>query len=228
MEREIGLADIWRIIRKHLKLILTVSLLLSLATGLVIYFVQKPEYEATTYVYVKTYSSGNSFNDVLANQKDLNTHADIIRSERIANEVISMLNLKLTPDQLLQKVSVTPVKDSLILSIKVTDGNHKQAVMIANGFAEVFEKNIHHIMKVARVTVFDKAKEEPNPVPVNPSPYKYSALVFALGLMVGIAVVLLKEFFDRSIKTEQEVELLFEAPLLGVITNFEKEKKAKV
>ncbi len=57
----------------------------------------------------------------------------------------------------------------------------------------------------------------PNPVPVRPKKTLYISLSAFFGLLVGICLAFFIEYLDTSVKTIDEVERVFQAPVLGVI-----------
>ncbi len=71
------------------------------------------------------------------------------------------------------------------------------------------------IPKTALVTVIDPAT--PGEVPVRPQKTLNITLGAFFGLLVGIALAFFIEYLDTSVKTIDEVERVFQAPVLGVI-----------
>jgi polysaccharide biosynthesis transport protein len=57
----------------------------------------------------------------------------------------------------------------------------------------------------------------PNPVPVRPKKALYIGLSAFFGLLVGICLAFFIEYLDTSVKTIDEVERVFQTPVLGVI-----------
>jgi capsular exopolysaccharide synthesis family protein len=57
----------------------------------------------------------------------------------------------------------------------------------------------------------------PNPVPVKPKKTLYIGLSAFFGLLVGVCLAFFIEYLDTSVKTIDEVERVFQTPVLGVI-----------
>ena len=57
----------------------------------------------------------------------------------------------------------------------------------------------------------------PNPVPVRPKKTLYISLSAFFGLLVGVCLAFFIEYLDTSVKTIDEVERVFQTPVLGVI-----------
>ena len=57
----------------------------------------------------------------------------------------------------------------------------------------------------------------PNPIPVRPKKTLYISLSAFFGLLVGVCMAFFIEYLDTSVKTIDEVERVFQTPVLGVI-----------
>lgn len=224
---DIDIRDVWKIVKKRFLIIAVLTIVVTIVTGWMSLYILNPEYEATAKLLVQSQTPGNgsTFSDVEANKELITTYAEIVKSQRIANDVINTLDLSVSPEDLLKKVDVHANDDSLITSVTVRDDDPNQAVIIANGFAQSFLENVGSIMKVDNVSILDEAVLPDNPVPVRPKPFLNVAVSFVLSLIVGMCLSLMLEIFDQSIKSEEMVEELG-LPVLGVVIHF-KDKKRK-
>ena len=66
------------------------------------------------------------------------TYAELLHESPIANEVISRLALKTTPDDLLHHVAIKPITNTAIIGVDVSWNNPEDSAKIANTFASVF------------------------------------------------------------------------------------------
>ncbi len=216
---EIHIVDVRRIIRHNLKMILVLVVLSVLAAWLVSYYALKPQYEATATLLVKKPGSENQmvYDDFITSEKMVKTYSEIMKSRLVMEDVIANLKLTTTSEQLSKKISVRSDNESLLTSITVRDENFEQAVRIANEFADISMQKWNSIMQMSSVTIIDRAKQGENPEPVFPRPFLNIALAFILSLMAGIGIAFLRDFMDKSLKTEEEIEELFGLPVLGVI-----------
>lgn len=64
-----------------------------------------------------------------------------------------------------------------------------------------------------------------DPAPVSPKPLRDAALALAIGLAMGVGMVFLAEQLDTRIRSSEEVERIYGAPVLGIIP-FETFEKA--
>lgn len=217
-EYEIDLREIFEIIRKRVWIIILLAVISVAVSGIISYFVLEPVYETSTTLMVSKPNNEEAmiqYSDVLLNQKLVKTYGEIIKSRNISRQVIEKLNLNITPKQLIQKIIVSPVKDTEIVQIKVSHTNPELAMDIANKLAEVFMKDVKRIMKVDNVQVIDKA-EIPF-TPVKPRPKLNIIIAGFLGIMVGLGIVFLIEYLDNSIKTPDDISRYLDMPVIGII-----------
>ncbi|WP_432662611.1 Wzz/FepE/Etk N-terminal domain-containing protein [Wukongibacter baidiensis] len=225
---EMDLRQCFKIIRKRIWIIALVTII-SVAVGAILsYFVLQPEYETYTTLIVNKPNSHEpviQYSDVLLSQKLVKTYGEIIKSRKISKKVIENLSLNITSQQLAQKITVTPVKDTEIVQIKVTDTNPKTAKEIANELADVFINDVKEIMKLDNVDVIDMAEVPTSPV--KPRPKMNIIIAGFLGIMTGLGIVFLLEYLDNTIKSPEDIERYLDLNVIGTIPYIDKKKIKK-
>lgn len=224
---DMGIPDVWRIVKRRIPFIAILTIIALSITGWISFVVLNPEYEATAKLLVQSQNTDNqaAYSDLETNQQLITTYGEIIKSNRIAEDVITTLNLNLSLKELLDKVRVHATEDSLVTSVTVTHNDPTQAVAIANGFAQSFYENLGAIMKVDNVSILDEAKLPEDLLPVRPKPYLNMSVAFVLSLISGVCLALMWELFDRTVKTEETIEELLGLPVLGVVIHYKGKKK---
>ncbi|MFA5524148.1 MAG: Wzz/FepE/Etk N-terminal domain-containing protein [Tissierellales bacterium] len=218
---EIELRELFYIILRKFWIIVLVTILSLVTSGVVSYFVLDSEYETfTTLMLIKPNTSIGAnetiqYNDVLLNQKLVATYGEIVKSRIVSSEVIENLGLEMTPEQLKNKVEVSLVKDTEIIKIVVSDNNPELATTIANEIASVFRKNVVEFMKIENVKVIDKAEVPTRPI--KPRPMLNMAIAGVLGIMLSVFLVFLLDYMDNTIKTPSDVEGYLNLPIIGMI-----------
>lgn len=221
MEETIDLREYFAIIKKRSWIIALITTIAVIVSAVISFFILKPVYQANATLIVNTEKNeetqmitGDQFN---VTQKLAVTYGEIITSRSVINPVIKNLGLEETCDELVKKITVSPVKDTQIINISVQDINPKKARDIANEIPEVFTKEAKRITKANSVEVIDKAI---TPIePVKPNKKMNVAIAAVLGIMIGLFVVFLIEYLDNKIRTPQDIEKQLGLPLLGVIPN---------
>jgi capsular polysaccharide biosynthesis protein len=212
---------------KHLKLILGLTVLAVVISGVVSFFVLTPEYETYTTLMLgkpvaELSSQQGTTQGILTNQQLIATYAEIAKSNAVVNRVVSDLGNTMSPGELRSKVSVTLLNNTAVIKVAVRDTESERAALIANEMAKTFMEEVSFIMKIENVQIIDRA-EVPY-TPVSPRIPLNMAISLVMGLMLGVMIALLIEFLDRSIKTPDEVQQLLGLPVLGLIPELQEEK----
>ena len=221
MEETIDLREYFAIIKKRFWIIALITIVAMVVSGVISFFMLSPVYEAKSTLIVNTEKNeetqmitGDQFS---VSQKLAVTYGEIIKSRAVLESVISNLKLDSEYEDLVEKITVSPVKDTQIISISVQDTNPKKARDIANEIPKVFEKEVKRITKANDIQVIDKAILPENPI--KPNKMMNVAIAAVLGMMIGLFVVFVLEYLDNKIKTPQDVEKHLDLPILGVIPN---------
>lgn len=227
MEETISLKDLLQTLKKRLNLILTITLLAILVSGVISYFFLTPIYQSSTQLLVnqsKNEQTMYNYNEVQTNLQLINTYNVIIKSPAILDLVIKELKLDMSYGELNNNITVASEKNSQVVNISVQDPNAKRAAKIANKTAEIFTREISQIMNVDNVSVLAKAQVGEKQSPIKPKPLLNIAIALVVGLMAGVGLAFLLEYFDNTIKTEQDIEKVLGMPVLGVITTITETK----
>ena len=221
MEETIDLRKYFSIIKKRFWIIALITVVAMVVSGVISFFMLSPVYESKSTLIVNTEKNeetqmitGDQFS---VSQKLAVTYGEIIKSRAVLESVISNLKLDSEYEDLVEKITVSPVKDTQIISISVQDTNPKKARDIANEIPKVFEKEVKRITKANDIQVIDKAILPENPI--KPNKIMNVAIAAVLGMMIGLFVVFLIEYLDNKIKTAQDIEKHLGLSVIGVIPN---------
>lgn len=215
---EIQLQDILYMLWKRAWIIILISVLSLVTSGVISFFVLEPEYETyTTLMLGNPQKVGKAidYQDIRLNQSLVNTYREIARSKTVLSEVIESLELNMTNNQLMRKVNVSLVSNTEIIKITVLDANPKMAMELTNEIAEVFIKHVVNIMQMENVQVIDPAEMPINPV--KPNKRLNVAIAGVLGVMFSVFMVFLLEYLDNTIKSPDDVDKHLNLPIMGII-----------
>jgi capsular polysaccharide biosynthesis protein len=223
MDDTMDLRQIFNIILRRLWIIILVTVVATLSSGIISYFVLEDIYQASTTLMVsKTrddQTTNLQYNDILLNQKLVKTYSEVAKSNRVLEKVVEKLELDMSVDALRSKVQVNSVADTEIIRISVEDQDPVFAAELANSIAVVFMGEIGGIMKMDNVQFIDMAKVPKNPI--KPRPAMNIAIAAVLGIMVSVFIIFLVEYFDNTIKMPQEIEQRLGLPVLGSVPDFD-------
>jgi capsular polysaccharide biosynthesis protein len=222
VEETISLYDIFKVLKKRIVLILSITIISTLAAAIISFYVLTPIYQASTQILVnqKTSEQQNQIQttDIQTNLQLINTYNVIIKSPVILSKVIEILDLNTTPSALSNQITVSNANNSQVVNISVQDEQAYLAVDIANTVAQVFQEEVKELMNVDNVNILSPAELPENPSPVKPNKMLNMAIALVIGLMVGVGLAFLLEYLDTTIKTEHDVEELLGLPILGFVS----------
>ena len=219
---------------KRLQIIL-ITLITMIMGGLYSYFYVVPVYKSSTTLVLAQSSTRNTENnpegaitqtDVMLNSNLVSTYSELVKSKAVLREVVNKLNnYELNEIELKKNISVQAIKDTEVIQITVKDLDPKLAAQIANQIADVFSEKIVEIYNISNVYILDRA--EPSSVPSNVNHVKDIVIFAFIGLVISIAIILIENMLDTTIKTEQDIEDSTGLLVLCSIPNYDVEKKKR-
>ncbi|WNS77669.1 Wzz/FepE/Etk N-terminal domain-containing protein [Bacillus sp. DTU_2020_1000418_1_SI_GHA_SEK_038] len=226
MEETISLRELFLTLKKRLSLILIITIIAVMASGIISYFILTPIYQSSTQLLVnqsKNEQAMYNYSEVQTNLQLINTYNVIIKSPAILDLVVKDLDLDMTGVQLSEKITVQSAQNSQVVNVSVQDPSPGIAADIANKTAEIFQNEIVKIMNVDNVSILAKATVSESQSPIKPQPLLNIAIALVVGLMAGVGLAFLLEYLDNTIKTENDIEKVLGLPVLGVITVIEEQ-----
>lgn len=222
-EDVIGIEGIAEILIKRWKMISLITLIVTILSVIISFFIISPKYEASTKVFIgKENSQGQdptyNDNDVQMYQKLLKTYAEVIRTNDLVEEAVDLERLGLKSQDILNNLEVTPRADTQILEIKYTGGDRVLARDILNSIITEFIKSSTELIPHGNVKIIESVRIPEDQV--SPNKIMNIAIAFLLGLIISSGLSLLIEFIDNTFKNKEQMEEVLELPVLGVIPDF--------
>lgn len=187
------------------------------------WFGMAPVYASNVQLFVNNNyvdSPGYSSAQLTAAKDLAATYMVILESRNVLEEVAERTGNKYTYGQLKSMVSASAINETEVFKVQVAGGNYKDVAVIANCIADVLPAKITAIVEGSSVRVIDYAEENPNPV--GPSYEKYLLLGAAIGMVLSVALVIIVDLTDTSIKSEEYlIQVYGKFPLLAVIPDSE-------
>lgn len=161
-------------------------------------------------------------------QQITHTMVVAIESRPVAEEAIRRLRLELSPDQLLNNLTVEQVETSQFIQLSYADSDPGRAEEVVNTVGQVSSERISNTSAAAtniKATVYERAITPASPV--SPDPVRNGILAAMLGLMLGVGLALLMEYLDNSWRSPEEVEQFSGVPTFATIPEFSLVSKKK-
>jgi polysaccharide biosynthesis transport protein len=221
------LRDHLRLLRQHWRLIVG-CLILGLCGAAVVTYYQPRSYSADVRMYVAwqvTPDSPSSARELaLLSEQRVRSYEQLVRGDRVGQEVVARLGLPLTPGEVRQKLSANAALDTVVLTVTATDESPARAADIANASAAAVVGLVQALEQPPNLAqpppVMLRIVEPATPpqAPVWPNPPLNLAAGAAFGLLVGVGLVGLRRVLDDSVRTSGQLRSLTRAPVLGTFS----------
>ena len=217
-EQVISLSEIFEALKKRWVMIVAITLIATLISGLVSFFVIDPVYETSTKVFIgKEESDDVAYNssDINMYQQLLQTYAQAIKTKDLSSRAIDSLSYDLEPSTVISNLTVNPITSTQILEIKYKSKDPKEAKDVLKNVTKEFIVTAKELVPNGNVRVIEEVELPENPV--SPNKKMNIAIAFLLGLMVSVGLVFLLEYLDNTYKNKEQLEKELDIPVLGAI-----------
>lgn len=225
-EDTISITRLLQAVWKRILWVIAAVVIAVAASAIITQFFIIPQYQASCWLFVNTFSSDSSYtqNQISATQLQAatqlaNTYIQMLRSETVLNDVSGELGGAYSPQQLSQMISASAITDTQILVITVTHPDPEQAAQIANAVAQVAPASIQSFVEGSSVTVPQYASVPT--APSSPSMSRNLMIGFLVGLVVGVGAALVAYFLDTRVTQQDNLSEIYGYPLLGIIPNMD-------
>ena len=214
---EIDLVELLGVILHNLWIIIVSGVIVAAVALLVSYFIITPKYESVTKIYVisKTNADTMTYSDLQAGSTLTKDYKELVKSRPVLEEVLAETGIDVELKDLEEQITVEVPTDTRIVSITVEDKDPYEARIIADSVRIAASKHIQEVMDTEAVNVVEEAS-----LPIeksSPSILKNTAIGYAVGLFLAIAIVIINYIMDDTIKTPDDVEKFLGVSVLGSI-----------
>lgn len=220
-EEVIRIEDIVYALKKRWIMILSVTLVFTLAAAGLSFFVIKPKYEAKVKVFIgkeetKGTNSDYDNNDIAMYQKLMKTYAEVIKTKdavKDALEDIDQSSAQNNVNRVLAGLTVSPGADTQIMEVKYTTTDKAEILPVLNSVTKEFINNSAELIPNGNVQIIEKAEIPDSPV--SPNKVLNTIIGFMLGLMISIGITFLLEYMDNTVRNKDDLEKLLDIPVIG-------------
>lgn len=214
------LLELFRLLKKHLRLVILLPVVCALVVGLYSIFFVRNTYTATASMYVlaqgESSNSTNLYSDLNASQMLTNDVAKLLKSDRIVNQVGSEVGV----DELKgYKVNVTSETTSRVITLSVTGPDPQTAADIVNKMMKDVSDVARSVMSIRSVNPINQAQAPISPS--GPNRLLYTAVAFLVGLFAAIVIVVVADMLNTRVRGPEDLEELIDVPVIGRIPTIE-------
>lgn len=162
-----------------------------------------------------------SYSDILLTQKLVKSYTIIMMSDTNLELVKKDLGLDIPVSDIKTFIKISAVGETEVLQITVEHEDAVLAQQIANSLVKVSPPTIIRVIKAGSAEVIDTAKTPDKPV--KPVVWQYVLLGAFLGLIFAVAIIFLRDFFDNTFKTEDDVRNALDLPVITSLPEIAKD-----
>lgn len=206
-------------------LTICVTVVLALLAAVAFTLLTTPLYQASTRLFVSTTAGASAAELYQGNrlsQDRVISYTELLRGETLAQRTIDKLGLDMSAEALRQQVKASSKADTVLINVAVLDQSPVRARDIANTLSDEFVAMIRELETPeggtrpdARVVVEQRASIPSDPVV--PKTKRNLATGLGLGVILGLALAMLRDLVDNTVKTRESIEELTGAGLVGTI-----------
>ena len=226
-EVEISLKDIFQLIRKNLTGIVIFMECVIILVSVFTFLFMDDQFTASVVFSVVTKSEDNP--DASVSSSALNANLQLVNDYKI------IVNSRTVKDAAAARLGLDSLKGYSIsvnsegtssrgINIKVTGPSAYMAANIANTLYLEFKEQVYRLLKVENVAVIDSAIVPE--YPSAPGREKIILLGAAIGIVVAIAFVIVRDILDTTIKTAEDVEKQLGLAVLVQIPKIEEDSSS--
>ena len=229
-EIEIDIQRLFSILWDKLWLILVAAVTGALATFLVTFFMITPKYESSAMFYVNnnSLSVGDasfsiSSSDITASKSLVDSYIVILQTRETLNDVMDYAGVDYSYESIKKMLSASAVNSTEIFEVVVTSPDPFEAERIATAIAYILPKRISSIIEGTSAKVVDAAVVAAQPS--SPSYVVNTLTGFLIGFVMAVSVLILRELFDITIRSEEDIAQVCKHPILAAVPDMTAQTK---
>ncbi|MDZ5442979.1 polysaccharide biosynthesis tyrosine autokinase [Micromonospora sp. 4G57] len=212
-----------RLIRRHWWIVLA-TLMAALGTAALVTVQSPPRYVASVTFFVTTPSQGvtDAYQGGLFLQQRVKSYADLLTSDRLAQSVVAESQVGLTADQVQRRVTTSTEAGTVLLKATVTDTDQNRALKVTEALSAKFVELVQKVetppdAKNAPIKLEVVSGPRVSSSPVSPQPVRNLVIGGVLGLLLGMALAVLRGLADVRMRDAAALQRVTGSPLLGEI-----------
>ncbi len=217
----IDVRRLWNAVIGHWWLVVVSAIVCAVLFFVGTFYLVTPQYTSSALFYVNNnLSIGDTAlsitsSDITASKSLVDSYIVILRTRTSLNEVIDYSGVDRTYAELRSMISAASVNSTEVFEVRVESPDPDEAEKIANAIAYILPKRISSIVEGTSAKVVDYAIVPSSPS--SPSYPKNTSFGFALGLLLSVAYLVVRELFDVTIRSEEDVNQCCDVPVLAAV-----------
>lgn len=206
------LIDYLRIVRRHWRAIVACALAALLLTA--VYTLLRPKvYEAEAYGLVAAGKANSaaesSIGDSLAKSR-VASYVVVAKSRSTAEEAAEIIGSDASASELISRVSVSQPQETVLIQVRAQGPDPKAASDLANAWIRALATQVEGIegTGAGAIRVVPQEAAAVPTSPVSPNPRRDLPLALVVGMLIGLAVAVVRSQLDRRLRSPEDVREL--------------------
>lgn len=194
--------------------------------GLVVSFLQTPQYVSSSTLYITTSGSGDSTQSVyqgsLASEQRATSYVGLATSDAVLRKAVRGVAGGVSVDAAREALTAEVVPDTVLLTVTAKTDSPEESAALVNAVTASMTEYIRTLevpsgggAPLAKLTVVSPGTVDRNPV--EPRTARNVALGLAVGLFFGLALNVFAGRVDQKIRSDQDLRELVDGPVLANI-----------
>ncbi|NYG59782.1 receptor protein-tyrosine kinase [Nocardioides daedukensis] len=217
------LKELAKILRRR-RITIVAMFLVAMAVATAVTLLMTPKYESKAEIFISSDAQTLAENTSATTGVlyKISSYANLATHQEVLDRVSQKLDPPLSPDQLEGKVSAEAEATSVILTVKALDEDPAEAQRIARAESEVLAQYIEEIetprgQNRSQMTTTITNSASYNADAVSPKTVINFAAAAAIGLILGLALALIRDLLDHTLKNPADIEKVAGAPIMASV-----------
>lgn len=219
-----NLQDYLKLLRSRWVTVL-VSIVVATLAAIAYTLFTTPLYQASTRLFIST-TAGSSLAETYQgnrfSQERVISYAELLMGETVAQRTIDKLGLDMDAAELQANVKASAKRDTVLINVRVNDPSPVRARDIANTLSDEFVAMVRELETPENGAVPDSrvVVEQRASIPVEPVVPKTSrniAMGLGIGVVLGLALAVVRDVLDSTVKDRASVEEITDSGIIGSI-----------
>lgn len=190
-------------------------------------FLEDPVYQATVTMYVNNSASEGgetiiTASDISVSESLVDVYAAVVSSNKVLSQVIERDAPNLSVQELNNMIRVEAVNNTSLFKIHVTSKDQEHVADLANDIGNSVITQVSQIVEGSSAKVVDIATKPTSQS--NSGAKAWGKVGMLIGIVLSTAIILIREVFNHTIETEEDLQE-FGLPVLGCIPTTRKKNK---
>lgn len=218
-EVQIDLSELFKLIKKHLKLIIIFMLVgVIIASSYTTFMVEKKySSQGTVLLKAKVVDGTIDSTQLNSNNSMIANYIKLLQGNNIQDKIAK--NLDISAGVVRSALKISNTQDTQIIEIGAITTNPGLSKRIVDETISVFTDTVKEMLDISNIIIVDNA--EINTSAVSPSIKKNMLLGAIAGMVISLGYILLTYLLDSKIKNGETAEQVLNLPVLGAVPYFE-------